>query len=516
MGKQPRKRLGEILLEKDLLTHDQLTDALKKAHQSGIKLGASLILLGHVTEDQILASLSESLRVPFIDMSREVITAETQLAFPYELVKAHNVVPVKQESGHLTVAMPDPTDYWLVEDLRHKTGQAIQPVLASSHQLGEIIKFFEKNGYARKPYELGQLRKAVDRVRTLTIDELLRELVKRDASDLHLSVGAAPSVRVNNRLVRLDLPFLDVQTALRFTNSLLTEEQKERLNREHEIEITYMRDDVGRFRVVIYRQRRSLTICARNLKTFIPQLEEMPLPRAVRDLLLRPSGLLLVTGPPGHGKSTTVAAMVDFLNRSLPANIVTLEDPIEFLFKHKEANVNQREIGEDTPDIVSGLRRVFRQNPDIIMIGDLREPEAIARAVQAAVTGQLVIASMHATSSTSALDSIVNYFTGNQQNVVKQQLADSLLCVLAQRLVPRRSGNGRVLASEVLFNSPRVASHIRTCTANEIRKESTASSGDMISLDAALAAHCRNGLVSMKDAARFCDDADVFQTLATA
>jgi len=515
MARPSRKRLGEILLEKELITHEQLTDALKKAHQQGRKLGAALTVLGYVTEEQILTALSESLRVPFIDMTHEVISVEAQKSFPEELVRAHNVVPVRLENGRLTVAMADPTDYWLVEDLRHKSGHMIQPVLASSHQISEILRFFEKTGYGRKPYNLDELRRAVDRVKSLTVDDLLGELVRRDASDLHLSVGSVPAVRVDNRLVRLDLPALDVRSALRFANSLLTEEQKARLNRQREIEITYMRDDVGRFRVVIYRQRRSLSITARNLKREIPALEEMGLPKAVRDLLSRPSGLVLVTSPPGHGKSTTAAAMVEYLNRRVPLNIVTLEDPVEFLFKHRMCNVNQREIGEDTPSFAAGLRRVFRQNPDVIMIGDLRDGEAVSLAVQAAAGGHIVIASMHAMNTTAALETLLGYFRGHEENVLRQQLADSLLCVIAQRLVPRREGKGRLLVCETLFRSPAVAAAVRAGNPGTLRTEKTAASGDMMPLDAALAAQCRAGAISMKEAMRFCEDEDRLQDLAT-
>ncbi len=501
-----RKRLGEILLGKALLTDRQLTDALKKAHQSGIRLGAALTLLGYVSEEQILKALSESLRVSFIDMNREVISIEAQARFPYDIVKTHTVVPVRLEGRDMIVAMTDPTDYWIVEDIRFRTNLSVKPVLASSHQLSDILKFFEQNGYARRPYDLARLKYVTEQARSLTMEDLLKDMVQRDASDLHLAVGAPPSVRVNDRLIRLDMPILDVQTAERFVNGLLTEEQKTSFSRNKELEITYMRDDIGRFRISLFRQRRSISVSVRNLRGEIPPLEELGFPKAVPEALLNQRGLVLVTSPSGHGKSTTIASMIDYLNRNAARNIITLEDPIEFLHKHKRCNVHQREVGEDTASFSSGLRHILRQNPDVIMIGEMRDAETVRTCLEAASTGPLVVTSMHATSTISALDTVMTSFSGKELQMVRQRMADSLLLAISQRLVPRKSGVGRVLAAEVLMSSPRVATLIREGRQHQIRTLTTGTGGDVVSLEACLADQCKKGLIQPPDAHRLAED----------
>ena len=500
MAKVQKKRLGEILLAKGLITHPQLTEALKNAHQHGTKLGLSLIVLGYVTERQILETLSESLKVPFIDISTKVISVETQKSFPGELVKRHNVVPIEIDNRRVTLAMEDPTDYLAIEDIRFKTDLAVYPVLASSYQLGELIKFFEQVGYAKKPYDLGHLRKLTDKMKSLVIDDLLSELVRLDGSDLHIAVGVPPSVKVANELVRLKLPIVDVETSVKLAKELLTEDQKKKLAKNGEVEIAYMKENVGRFRVVIYRQRRSLTICARNLKLEIPPFDTLGLPPVVKELALTRQGLLLVTGPAGHGKSTTLASLIDLLNENRALNIITLEDPIEYLHKHKKSNVNQRSVGEDTASFVSALKHIFRQNPDVIMIGELRDPESIYIAMKAAATGHLVLATMHTMDTCSTIDTIMNYFSGNEQKVIKQMLAESLICVVAQRLVPKKSAPGRVLAYELMQSSSRVSALIREGKPYQLKVQSTSASADMRTLESSLASLYKRGVISHEDA----------------
>ncbi len=496
MAKANKKRLGEILLAKGLVSHPQLTEALKNANQHGTKLGASLIVLGYVTEKQILETLSESLRVPFIDISTKIISIETQKKFPGDLVRRYNVVPVEIKNRRLTLAMEDPTDYAAIEDIRFKTDLSVYPVLASSYQIGELIKFFEQFGYAKKPYELGRLKKVSDKMKALSIDDLLLEMVRMDGSDLHVTVGVPPSVRIGNQLMRLKLPIVDLETSVKLVRELLTDEQKKKLAKNEDVEIAYMKQNVGRFRVAVYRQRRSLTICARNLKFDIPRFDTLGLPAVVKELTLTRQGLILVTGPTGHGKSTTLASLIDLINENRSFNIVTLEDPIEYLHKHKKSNINQRSVGEDTPTFVTGLKHIFRQNPDVIMIGELRDADSIYIAMKAAATGHLVLATMHTMDTCSTIDTIMNYFSGNEHNVIRQMLADSLVCVIAQRLVPRKSAPGRVLAYELMQSSSRVSSLIREGKPYQLKVQSTSGSADMQTLEISLASMYKRGIIS--------------------
>jgi twitching motility protein PilT len=508
-----KKRLGEILIAKGLLSEVQLTNALKKANQSGCRIGSSLIMLGYVTEEQILETLSKELHVPAIDISDRVISVDTQKAFPYEFVKKHRVIPIKMADRQFVVAMEDPTNYTVIKDIQFQINFAIKPVLASSYQVNELLRFFEQKGYGGKPCNLAQLKQAEKKIRALSMDDLLRQLVKLEGSDLHIAVGVAPSIRINNKIARLNLPMVTVQTVVKLVSELLTDEQKRELVKNKEIEIAYMKDNIGRFRIVIYRQRGSLVICARNLKAEVPSMETLGLPPELKKLAMRRQGLILFTGPAGHGKTTSLAAIVNLINEQRAVNIITLEDPIEYLHRHKKSNVIQREIGEDTASFITGLKHVFRQNPDVIMVGDLRDAESISIAIMAATTGQLVLGTLLTMDTTSAIDTILNYFTGEHQNIVKHKLANALLCVVAQRLIPKRTGAGSVLAYEIMYNSNRVANLIREGKVHQIKTQATAAKGEFQTIEYSLARLFQRGIISYEDAVSFADNESLLGSL---
>jgi len=506
MPTKGKKLLGEILIDKGIISTAQLSNALKKANQMGCRLGSSLIMLGYATEEQILKTLSEELNVPAIMIAKKVISVDTQQAFPFEFVKKYRVIPIDAAGRQLIVAMEDPTNYAVIKDIQFKTNCAIKPVLASSFQINALIKFFEQKGYGKKPCNLAQLKQEEKKIKAMSIDDLLVQMVKQDASDLHVAVGAPPSIRVNNKIVRLNLPMVTVQTVVKLSAELLTDEQKRKLIKNNEIEIAYMKDKVGRFRIVIYRQRGSLTICARNLKPEIPPLENLGIPPELKKLCMRRQGLILITGPAGHGKTTTMAAIVNHINEQRSVNIITLEDPIEYLHRHKKSNVIQRGIGEDTASFASGLKHIFRQNPDVIMIGELRDAESVSIAIKAAATGHLVLATLHSTDSPAAVDTILNYFSGDVQHIIRHKLAYALLCVVAQRLVPRKTGTGRVLACEIMLNSTRISNLIREGNTHRIKTQTTTAKGEIQSIEYSLAKFYQRGIITYEDAVSFADN----------
>jgi twitching motility protein PilT len=508
-----KKRLGEILIEKGIINETQLSNALKKANQTGHKIGAILIMMGHATEEQILKSLSESLNVPFMDISKKVISIETQQAFPYEFVRDYRVIPIEFKDKRLIAAMEDPTDYHTIKDIQFKTGYVLKSLLASSYQVNELVKFFEQKGYAKRPCNLSQLKRIEAKIKSLTTDDLLMEMVKLDASDLHISVGVPPSLRLHNKIVRLNLPIVSTQTVIKLATELLTDEQKRKLVRNKEIEIAYMKPNIGRFRIVIYRQRGSLSISARNLKAVIPPIESLGLPSALKKIALKRQGLVLVCGPAGHGKTTTLAAMINLINEQRPANIITLEDPIEYLHRHKKSNINQREIGEDTASFITGLKHVFRQNPDVIMVGELRDADSISIAIKAAATGHLVFATLHSMDTPSAIDAILDYFTGENQRLVKSKLAEALLCIIAQRLVPKKTGTARVLAYEILYNSSRISNLIREGKTYQIKVQTTTTGGDIEAMEYSLARLYQRGIITYEDALSFADNEKAFNDI---
>ncbi|UCG78540.1 MAG: Flp pilus assembly complex ATPase component TadA, partial [Nitrospirota bacterium] len=264
-----------------------------------------------------------------------------------------------------------------------------------------------------------------------------------------------------------------------------------------------------------YRQRNSVSISIRHLHDIIPSFEHLGLPSWLEKYALKTQGLILITGPASHGKTTTLAAMIDLINSKRKCNIVTLEDPIEYLHKHKNSNVNQREIGTDAESFYDGMRSIFRQSPDVIVIGDMRDNETIEMALRAASTGHLVISNMHSFSTTSAIDGIVNSFLPHQQPQVKGLLADSLQLIFAQRLLPRIGSEDRILAFEKLIASYRIRNLIREGKAHQIRSQVQTDSDDFSSIDLSLVKLLNEGKITKEDALMSTDNPEYVRRMAS-
>ncbi|MFS8641276.1 MAG: type IV pilus twitching motility protein PilT [Symbiobacteriaceae bacterium] len=289
----------------------------------------------------------------------------------------------------------------------------------------------------------------------------LRQAADCGASDLHLTVESPPVVRVHGELQDLPGPRLRPEQVEALVRPILDQRLQERLERDGQVDFAYSLPGVGRFRANVYRQRGSLAAAFRLIPTSVPDLDELGLPPAVAGLCELSQGLVLVTGPTGSGKSTTLAAMVDRINRTRRLHIVTLEDPIEYLHRHQRSLVNQREVGIDVPTFAAGLRAALREDPDVIMVGEMRDLETIATALTAAETGHLVLATLHTPSAPQAVDRIIDVFPAEQQNQVRVQLAGVLEAVIAQRLVPTADGRGRHVVAEVLLGTAAVRNLIR-------------------------------------------------------
>mgnify|MGYP006269024551 CR=1 FL=1 len=332
---------------------------------------------------------------------------------------------------------------------------------------------------------------------TIDIDRLLVEGLDRRASDLHLTVGAAPTIRVDGRLVPLDEPVVD-QTSLRSAvDALLRPDQRERFDREKELDFAHEIPGRSRFRVNLYQQRGSIGVALRAIPTDIPALEDLGLPATVAEFAKLPRGLVLVTGVTGSGKSTTLASLLDVINGERHDHIMTVEDPIEFEHRNRNCIVNQREVGEDTHSFAEALKHVLRQDPDVILIGEMRDPETIATAITAAETGHLVFATLHTVDAPQTIDRIIDVFPPYQQAQVRIQLAGTLRGVVAQQLLPHAKGTGRVVATEVLWVTPAVRNLIRESKTFQIPSviQSGARYG-MQTMDQSLAALVSNGKVA--------------------
>jgi twitching motility protein PilT len=303
----------------------------------------------------------------------------------------------------------------------------------------------------------------------LNIDDLLQQTVALGASDLHITVGTPPAVRVRGHLARLDNvePF-DAEGTQTLLYRILSSEQQKDLELKRQIDLAYEVPGVARFRVNVYFQREALGAAFRQIPTDIKTLEELGLPASLHELGTKPRGLVLVTGPTGSGKSTTLAAIIDEINRTRADHILTIEDPIEFVHKHKGCIVNQREIGVDALSFAEGLRAALRQDPDVILVGEMRDLETISTALTAAETGHLVFGTLHTQSAPSTIDRIIDVFPPEQQEQVRIQIASGLQGVVTQTLLPTADGNGRVAALEVLLPDDAVRNLIRQAKVEQI------------------------------------------------
>ena len=296
----------------------------------------------------------------------------------------------------------------------------------------------------------------------LSVDALLERVVEMRASDLHLTSGSHPAVRVHGSIELLeDFPVLDPDTVRQLIYRITTTEQQKHLELARQLDFAYGVRGLARFRVNSYYQRESLAAAFRLIPTEIKSVEELGLPASLHELTSKPRGLVLVTGPTGSGKSTTLASMLDEINSSRPDHIITIEDPIVFLHKHKRCIVNQREIGHDATGFADALRGALRQDPDVILVGEMRDLETIGTALTAAETGHLVFGTLHTQSAPSTIDRIIDVFPAEQQDQVRMQLANSLHGIVTQTLMPKADGTGRVCALEILFLDDAIRNLIR-------------------------------------------------------
>jgi len=356
-------------------------------------------------------------------------------------------------------------------------------------------------------------RRASDVGFRLHIDDLLRYVVNVGASDLHLTAKLAPTVRLHGALRAMeDVEPLDAETLQEMIFGVLPQAARERFEAEHELDTSHSVAGIGRFRVNVALQRGTVTVAIRPIPHDIPQFEDLGLPDAVKSFAELRRGLVLVTGPTGSGKSTSLASLIDIINRTKPLHIVTVEDPIEFLHHHKRSVISQREVGTDTASFSEALRRVLRQDPDVILVGELRDLETIATALTAAETGHLVFATLHTQDAPSTIDRIIDVFPPSQQEQIRIQLASSLRGVVTQQLVPIMDGTGRAVAAEVLVCTPAVQNLIRAAKTHQIYSlMQTGSQFGMQTMDQSLAKLVQAGIISVDMGLDRCRDEEDFR-----
>jgi twitching motility protein PilT len=331
----------------------------------------------------------------------------------------------------------------------------------------------------------------------IDFSEVLARMVETRASDVHLTPGFPPAMRDKGRIRPMEgFPVLNAQETREIVYGILNDDQRKRFENEQQLDFAYAIPHVARFRVNCYFQRGAVSAAFRLVPHEIPALDSLGVPPVLRELTAKPRGFVLVTGPTGSGKSTTLAAMIDAINLDREDHILTIEDPIEFLHRHKKSIVNQREVGSDAPDFARGLRAALRQDPDVILVGEMRDLETVSTALTAAETGHLVFATLHTQSTAQTVDRVIDVFPPEQQAQVRTQLSIALQGIVTQQLLPTSDGRGRVVACEVLIPTPAIRNLIREGKTHQIYAAlQTSGATGMQTMDADLARLVRGGKI---------------------
>jgi twitching motility protein PilT len=333
------------------------------------------------------------------------------------------------------------------------------------------------------------------------VDDLLRLVVEKRGSDLHLAAGVPPVLRIDGQLYATNYESLVEFEVQRMVYSILTDEQIRQFETEYELDCSYQVKDLSRFRVNVYRDRGAVAAAYRVIPSKIPTIRELGLPLVLEDLSRRPRGLVLVTGPTGSGKSTTLAAMIGQINNERSVHIITIEDPIEYLHTHRRSLVNQRELGTDTRSFAQALRHALREDPDVILVGEMRDLETMALAITAAETGHLVFSTVHTNNASQTVDRIVDVFPPGQQEQIRIQLSNNLEAVVSQQLLPRAGTPGRIAALEVMIASPAIRNLIREAKAHQITSViQTSAHLGMQTMDQCLRDLYQRGLITYEEA----------------
>jgi twitching motility protein PilT len=510
----PSRRLGELLVERKVLSRDLLEAALKREETERRSLPS--ILLGEklVGEKDLVAAIAAQAGKPFVDLATHVIPGELDAMLPAEVAQQHLAVAVDWIGSEVLVAMDNPSNAEAVAEIAAEVGCGVQGALTVRSELQRVLAAM----YGPKPSAGGVQLSVADlgEAEELHVNELLQRVLDLGGSDLHLTAGIEPTVRIHGELKQLtEFPVMNGSEIRRMIYTILTQKQREKFEAELELDTSHSIPDVGRFRVNVFLQRDSVGSVMRVIPMDIVPLETLGLPAAVAGLAELPRGLVLVTGPTGSGKSTTLASLIDIINRTKPHHIMTVEDPIEFLHHHKQSVINQREVGEDTHSFAKALKHVLRQDPDVILVGEMRDMETIHTAITAAETGHLVFGTLHTQDAPQSIDRIIDVFPPEQQGQVRVQLGTALQGVVTQQLLRTPDGHGRVVAAELLIATPAVRNLIREGKTHQIYSAMQAGGKyGMQTMDQSLANLVIAGKLSIETALERCANAEDLRRLA--
>jgi twitching motility protein PilT len=518
---QAANQIAQQLVDADLVPVDAFAEARRGAEAGGVPVPVQLVASGQVKRSDALRAIADRLGIEFFEPDpRFKVAPEAVGRLPGAVASAEVAFPVRIDSGRLVIATDDPLDRERRIRLEKACRSEVVLALGVRGQLLNMIEHvFAKSGPALPAVSVvpapGTPPAGVSDEAGYHINELLEHLLEVGGSDLHLTAGSPPLVRVNGELHPVEgYARLQPGPLRALVYAILSSRQREELEERLELDASHPLAGKGRFRVNVFFQRGSVGAVMRAVPNRIPSLTELGMPPIVREFAELPRGLVLVTGATGSGKSTTLAAMIDEVNSHRRVHVMTVEDPIEFIHHHKTAVVNQREVGADTPTFASALRHALRQDPDVILVGEMRDLETMSTALTAAETGHLVLATLHTQDAPGSVERIIDVFPPHQQQQVRVQLAESLQGVVTQQLLPTVDGRGRVPAVEVMVAIPAVRNLIREGKVHQIR--SAMQSGGrhgMQTMDHSLAQLVKSGKVALKIASERAHHVEEFMSL---
>ncbi len=495
-GKSDSDQLAEILTAAGLVDQHMLDRALAIHRTQGRWLGNVLVELGAVSPEEIARILGATLGLKVVDLTILPANMDTIRLLPESMARRFAVVPVSHLDTILHIAMVNPLDNLAIDLIQARTGMHLERMIATERDIrtaierlyGQLAREMKLGSSAAEQKAAGAAAKKGDEMsEVLHVDDLLRMMMQRRASDLHLTASTPPTLRIDGDLHPTSTDRLSPKKAHELVYAILTDEQIQEFERVWELDFAYSIPGLSRFRVNVHRQRGTVGAVFRAVPVDPPSLDGLGMPDVLKTFCSRPRGLVMVTGPTGSGKSTTLAAMIREINVTRRCHIVTVEDPIEFLHRNERSIIIQREVGSDTATFANALRHVLRQDPDVILIGEMRDLETIGAAVTAAETGHLVLATLHTTSAAQTVDRVVDVFPPHQQEQIRVQLSTVLEGIVCQTLIPLADGKGRTCAQEVLVATPAIRNLIREAKTHQMSSvlQSSASEG-MQSLDQAL------------------------------
>ncbi len=425
------ERIAEMLCHCQKLPSDKVKGMVERAEKQQEWIGKLAVKEGFITYEDLAMVLSRETNIPLVNLYCLSPEPEAMQLLPESICRAHSVVPLALQHGTLVLAVANPLDKASLEKLKVVADSELElkiaPLNAILHMAGEWYSHIPSLSPANEKTDLQDLladfhplnftesngSRIGDGAEPFILHALLQQMKQQSASDLHLATGSPPKLRINGKLHSMPMPKLTAKSIQSNIYAILTDRQVIDFERSRELDFSYSLQGVSRFRINLHRQRNSLGAVIRIIPMEVPTLHKLHMPPIIREFTRKPRGLVLITGPTGSGKSTTLAAMIDEINRSEPMHIVTIEDPIEFLHNNYLSVVTQREVGPDTDSFATALRHVLRQDPDVILIGELRDLETVSAALTAAETGHLVLATLHTTSASQTIDRLDRYLSGN-------------------------------------------------------------------------------------------------------